>query len=73
VVLLDLGVYREVAVGMIAVFPFIEEPAIGPNLGGSQDLLPSPQDDAHRLVVEYHREACHARTPSKTLAAGSTM
>src|SRR3989442_7435679 len=47
------------AVCVIAILPFIEEPAVGPNLGGSQHLLAGPQDDAHRLVVEYHRETCH--------------
>jgi len=44
---------------MVAIFSLIEEPAIRPNLGRSEDLLPGPQDNAHRLVVEYHREACH--------------
>ena len=54
-VLLDLGVYREMAMRVIAIFSFIQEPAIRPNLGGSQDLLAGAQDDAHRFVIEYQR------------------
>ena len=55
---------------MIAVLSLIEEPAVRPNLGGSQDLLSGPQDDAHRLIGEYHRKGRHAREPSNNLAAG---
>ena len=54
---------------MIAIFPCIQEPAIRPDPGGSQDLLAGSQDDPHRFVVEYHRKACHAREPSNNLAA----
>src|SRR6266436_2877429 len=67
---LDLGVYREMAMRVIAIFPFIEEPAVRPDLGGPQDLPAGPQDDAHWLVVEDHRKACHAREPSNNPAAG---
>lgn len=55
---------------VIAVFPFIEEPAVRPDLGGPQDLPAGAQDDSHRFVVEYQRKACHAREPSNNLAAG---
>jgi len=54
---------------VIAVFAFIHEPAVRPDLGWSEHLLPGPQDDAHRLVVEDEREACHTWRQSKTLAA----
>jgi hypothetical protein len=32
--------------------------------------LPGAQDYAHRLVIEDHRKACHARELSNNLAAG---
>jgi hypothetical protein len=41
------------AMRVIAVFSFIQEPAVRPNLGWPQDLPAGPQDDAHRFVVEY--------------------
>jgi len=55
---------------VIAVFPFIEEPAVRPDLGGPQDLSAGPKDDAHRFIVEYHRKAGHTRQPSNNPAAG---
>ena len=55
---------------VIAIFPFIEEPAVRPDLGGPQDLPAGPQDDTHWLVVEDHRKACHAREQSNNPAAG---
>jgi len=55
---------------VVAIFPLIEEPAVGPDLGRSENLLPGAQDDPHRLVVEYHWKAGHARQPSNNLAAG---
>lgn len=39
--------------GVIAIFPFIQEPAVRPDLGWTQDLPAGAQDDPHRLVVEY--------------------
>jgi hypothetical protein len=36
---------------MIAVFSFIEEPAIRPDLGGFEDLTTGAENDAHGLVV----------------------
>ena len=56
--------------GVIAIFPLIEEPAVCPDLGWAENLAAGVQDDPHRLVVEYHRKACHAREPSNNLAAG---
>jgi len=40
-------------VRVVAVFPLVREPAIGPDLGGAQNLLARAQNDAHRFVVEY--------------------
>ena len=40
-------------VRVIAVLSLIREPAIGPNLRGTQNLLTSPQDDSQGLVVEH--------------------
>jgi len=48
------------AMGVIAIFPLIRKPTVGPNLGGAQDQLPGPQNDAHRFVVEDERESGHA-------------
>ncbi len=48
------------AMSMIAILAFIEEPAVCPDLGGPQNLLAGPQNDPHRFVVEYERKACHA-------------
>ncbi len=45
---------------VIAIFSFIEEPAVSPDLGRAQDLLTGPQDNPHRLVVEDQRKRCHA-------------
>jgi hypothetical protein len=50
---LDLRIDGQVPMCVIAIFPFIQEPAIGPNLGGPQNLLAGPQDNAHRFIVEY--------------------
>jgi len=47
---------------VIAVFSFVQEPAVRPNLGWPEHLLAGPQYDAHRLVVEDEREACHGKT-----------
>lgn len=55
---------------VVAIFALIEEPAVRPDLGRSEDLLPGPQDDAHRLIVEYHRKAGHARELGNNPAAG---
>jgi hypothetical protein len=41
------------AMRVIAVFPFIEKPAVRPNLGGPKDLPAGAQDYSHRFVVEY--------------------
>ena len=68
----NLGIYWQMAMRVIAIFAFIEKPAVRPDPGGPQDLLAGPEDDPHRLVVEYHRKACHAREPSNNLAAGSS-
>ena len=48
--------------GVIPVLPFIQEPAIRPNLGGPQHLLAGSQNDAHRFVVDHQRKARHWRT-----------
>jgi hypothetical protein len=66
---LDLRIDGKVPMRVIAIFPFIQEPAIGPNLGGPQNQLTGPQDDAHRFVVEYEREACHTDALSKAPAS----
>ena len=55
---------------VIAVFSLIQEPAVGPDFGGSQDLLSGPQDDPHRFAVEYHRKAGHTGESSNNPAAG---
>jgi len=39
-------------VRVVAVLPFIGEPAIRPNLRGPQNLLTSAQDDSQGLIVE---------------------
>lgn len=44
---------------VIAIFSFIQEPAIRPDLGRPEDLPPGPQDDPHRFVVEYKWKAGH--------------
>ncbi len=44
---------------VIAVLSLVQEPAVRPNLGRPEHLLPGAQDDAHRFVVENEREACH--------------
>src|SRR5207302_9531285 len=67
---LGFRVSRQVAMRVIGVFPCSEEPAVRPNLGGPQDLPAGPQDDAHRLIGEYHRKAGHTREPSNNPAAG---
>ena len=59
----DLRIYREVPMRVIAVLPFVREPAIGPDLGRAQHLLAGAQDDADRFVVEDEREAGHATLP----------
>jgi len=46
---------------MVAIFAFIQEPAIRPDLGGPEYLTSGAQDDPHRFVVEDERKACHAR------------
>jgi hypothetical protein len=38
--------------GMVSVLAFIGKPAIRPDLGGPQNLLPGAEDYAHRLNVE---------------------
>lgn len=45
---------------VIAVLTLIQEPAVRPNLGRPEHLLPGAEDDAERFVVENEREACHA-------------
>ena len=45
--------------GMIPIFSFVGKPAVGPDLGGSQDQLAGPQDDAHRFIVKDERESGH--------------
>ena len=45
---------------VVAIFSFIQEPAVRPDLGGPQDLLAGPQDNPHRLVVEDQWQGCHA-------------
>jgi hypothetical protein len=58
--LLDFRIHGQVPMRVIAVFPFIQEPAVRPNLGGPQNLPAGAQDNPHRLVIEYQRKACHA-------------
>ena len=52
-------IHRQMAVGMIAVFALISEPAIGPDLRRTQGQLAGPQDDAEGFVVEYEGQAGH--------------
>ena len=52
-------IHRQMAVGMIAVFALISEPAIGPDLRRAQGQLASPENDAEGFVVEYKRQAGH--------------
>lgn len=47
-------------VGVIPILPLIEEPAVGPDLGGPQNLLAGTQNNPHRFIVEYERKGCHA-------------
>ena len=58
---------------VIAVFTLVGEPAIRPNLGGFKNLLTGPQDNAHRFIVEYEREACHAYLMGKEPAKAGNM
>lgn len=39
---------------VVSVLALIGKPAIRPDLGGSQNLLPRAEDDAHRLDVESY-------------------
>ena len=39
-------------VRVIAVLPFVGEPAIRPNLRGAENLRTSPQDNPQGLVIE---------------------
>src|SRR5260370_42093484 len=48
---LDLRIHRQMAMGVIAIFPLIRKPTVGPNLGGAEDQLPGPQKYAHRVAV----------------------
>ncbi|MGE5834710.1 MAG: hypothetical protein ACM4AI_09545 [Acidobacteriota bacterium] len=59
--------------GVIAVLTLVGKPAIRPNLGGLQNLLAGPQDNAHRFIVEYEREACHAPVVGKEPAKAGNM
>jgi len=59
------------AMRMIAVFPLVGKPTVGPNLGGAQDQLPGPQNDAHRFIVEDERESGHAARLGNDLATAS--
>src|SRR5258706_563449 len=57
---LDLGIHGEMAMGMVAILAFIEEPAVCPDLGGPQNLLAGAQNNPHRFIVECERKGCHA-------------
>ena len=58
---------------VIAVFSLVGEPAVRPDLGRPENLAPSPQDDAHRFVVEYERKARHAHFVGKQPAIRSFL
>jgi len=45
--------------GVIAAFPLVGEPAIGPDLRRAQGQLAGPEDDAEWFVVEYERQTGH--------------
>jgi hypothetical protein len=40
------------AMRMIAILSLIREPAVRPDLGGSQNLRTRAEDDAHGFVIE---------------------
>jgi hypothetical protein len=58
---------------VIAIFPFIQKPAIRPNFGWPENLTPGPQNDAHRFVVENQRKGSHAGLLGKRPATAAQL